>query len=82
MPRETSPGWQGGQPAGLPKTGSENFGGAIVTAGGLVFCTGTRDKKIRAFSAETGVELWAATAPPRHRTADDAWVAFALPKLK
>lgn len=55
---------------GIPKTGTENFGGAIVTAGGLVFCSGTRDKKIRAFSAETGEELWSAdlplhgTAPP------------------
>ena len=44
--------------AGVPKTGTENFGGAIVTAGGLVFCAGTRDEKIRAFDAETGRELW------------------------
>lgn len=56
--------------AGLPKTGTENFGGAIVTAGGLVFCSGTRDRKIRAFAADSGAELWAAelplhgTAPP------------------
>ena len=56
--------------AGRPGTGTENFGGAIVTAGGLVFCSGTRDKKIRAFSADSGEELWAAelplhgTAPP------------------
>lgn len=56
--------------AGLPRTGTENFGGAIVTAGGLVFCSGTRDRKIRAFSAATGDELWSGdlplhgTAPP------------------
>jgi len=56
--------------AGVPKTGTENFGGAIVTAGGLLFCSGTRDRKIRAFSADSGAELWAAdlplhgTAPP------------------
>src|SRR5205085_716296 len=28
---------------GVPKTGTENFGGAIVTGGGLVFVSGTRD---------------------------------------
>jgi quinoprotein glucose dehydrogenase len=43
---------------GMPKTGTENFGGAMVTAGGLVFCAGTRDLKIRAFDKDTGQELW------------------------
>ncbi len=43
---------------GIPKTGTENFGGATVTAGGLVFCSGTRDNKIRAFDAKTGADLW------------------------
>lgn len=44
--------------AGVPKTGTENFGGAMVTAGGLVFCAGTRDLKIRAFDSRDGTELW------------------------
>ena len=44
-------------------TGTENYGGAIVTAGGLVFCSGTRDHKIRAFDKDTGVELWSAKLP-------------------
>lgn len=48
---------------GLKKTGTENFGGAICTAGGLVFCSGTRDSKIRAFDKETGAELWSAPLP-------------------
>ncbi|MEW6305935.1 MAG: PQQ-binding-like beta-propeller repeat protein [Verrucomicrobiota bacterium] len=48
---------------GVPKTGTENFGGALVTAGGLVFCGGTRDGKIRAFDADTGAELWSAKLP-------------------
>jgi quinoprotein glucose dehydrogenase len=48
---------------GIPKTGTENYGGAIVTAGGLVFCAGTRDHKIRAFDKDTGAELWSATLP-------------------
>jgi quinoprotein glucose dehydrogenase len=39
-------------------TGTENFGGATVTAGGLVFCAGTRDLKIRAFDSRSGEELW------------------------
>ncbi len=48
---------------GISKTGTENFGGASVTAGGLVFCAGTRDNKIRAFDARTGAELWEHTLP-------------------
>lgn len=43
---------------GMAKTGTENFGGATVTAGGLVFCAGTRDLKIRAFDRKDGRELW------------------------
>ncbi len=56
--------------AGVPKTGTPSFAGAMVTAGGLVFCSGTADRKIRAFDAGTGAELWAGdlplvgTAPP------------------
>jgi quinoprotein glucose dehydrogenase len=48
---------------GLPATGTENFGGPTVTAGGLVFCSGTRDAKIRAFDKDTGEELWSAKLP-------------------
>jgi quinoprotein glucose dehydrogenase len=48
---------------GVPLTGTENYGGAIVTAGGLVFCSGTRDHKIRAFDKDTGAEVWSARLP-------------------
>lgn len=48
---------------GIPKTGTENFGGPAVTAGGLVFCAGTKDEKIRAFDKDTGRELWSAKLP-------------------
>jgi quinoprotein glucose dehydrogenase len=48
---------------GLRHTGTENYGGAIVTAGGLLFVSGTRDNKFRAFDKTTGQELWAATLP-------------------
>ena len=43
---------------GIPPTGTENFGGAIVTAGGLVFIGGTMDEKFRAFDKTTGEVLW------------------------
>lgn len=43
---------------GIPQTGTQNVGGPIVTAGGLVFVSGTLDNLIRAFDAETGAELW------------------------
>jgi quinoprotein glucose dehydrogenase len=43
---------------GVAKTGTENFGGPLVTGGGLLFCAGTRDLKLRAFDKSTGEELW------------------------
>ena len=48
---------------GVPKTGSQNLGGASVSAGGLVFVAGTADEKLRAFDADTGAELWSAKLP-------------------
>lgn len=48
---------------GIPKTGNRNFGGCITTAGGLVFIGAATDEKIRAFSSETGDELWQAKLP-------------------
>ncbi len=53
---------------GVGVTGQENFGGATVTASGVVFASGTRDKKVRAFDAESGRELWS-YALPLHGTA-------------
>jgi quinoprotein glucose dehydrogenase len=49
---------------GLRNTGSENYGGPIVTAGGLVFIAATNhDRKIRAFDKTTGALLWEKTMP-------------------
>ncbi len=48
---------------GHAKTGTENFGGPIITAGGLVFVAGTRDQLMRAFDARTGDELWSHALP-------------------
>lgn len=45
-------------------TGSENYGGPIVTAGGLVFIAATNyDRKFRAFDKASGKLLWEATLP-------------------
>lgn len=48
---------------GLPPTGTENWGGPIVTAGGLVFIAATVDKKFRAFDKDTGQLLWETDLP-------------------
>jgi quinoprotein glucose dehydrogenase len=48
---------------GIAKTGTENLGGATVTATGIVFCGGTKDSKLRAFDAGSGAELWAGSLP-------------------
>jgi quinoprotein glucose dehydrogenase len=49
---------------GLTDTGSENYGGPIVTAGGLVFIGATNfDRKFRAFEAATGRLLWEVRLP-------------------
>jgi len=43
---------------GIPQTGTENFGGTIVTAGGLVFIGGSKDEKFHAFDKSNGKLLW------------------------
>jgi quinoprotein glucose dehydrogenase len=48
---------------GLPLTGTENMGGPMVTAGGLVFVSGTKDLLIRAFDSESGKVLWEHALP-------------------
>jgi quinoprotein glucose dehydrogenase len=47
---------------GQADTGTENYGGPIVTAGGLVFIGATNyDNKFRAFDTDTGRLLWQTT---------------------
>lgn len=43
---------------GIPPTGTENYGGPVVTAGGLLFIGATNDGKFRAFDKDTGEVLW------------------------
>lgn len=49
---------------GMTNTGSENYGGPVVTAGGLLFIGATNhDRKFRAFDKLTGQLLWETTLP-------------------
>lgn len=49
---------------GLGITGSENYGGPLMTAGGVVIIAATiYDRKIRAFHSRTGALLWEARLP-------------------
>jgi quinoprotein glucose dehydrogenase len=49
---------------GITNTGTENYGGPVVTAGGVLFIAATNfDKKLRAFDSQTGKLLWQVTLP-------------------
>jgi quinoprotein glucose dehydrogenase len=48
---------------GIPATGTENYGGPVTTAGGLVFIAATRDGMLRAFNKSTGKLLWEVKLP-------------------
>ena len=49
---------------GLTGTGTENYGGPIITAGGLLFIGATNfDKTFRAFDKSSGQLLWQAKLP-------------------
>jgi quinoprotein glucose dehydrogenase len=49
---------------GMRNTGSENYGGPLVTAGGLIFIGATnRDRKFHAYDKTTGKLLWEAVLP-------------------
>ena len=43
---------------GIPITGTESYGGPVVTASGLIFIASTRDERIRALDKETGKVVW------------------------
>jgi quinoprotein glucose dehydrogenase len=48
----------------LADTGSENYGGPLVTRGGVLFIAATNfDHKIRAFDKTTGKLLWESVLP-------------------
>lgn len=48
---------------GLSPTGTQVYGGPVVTRGGLIFVASTQDEKIRAFDKTSGKVLWEAQLP-------------------
>ena len=48
---------------GIPVTGTEQYGGPIVTRGGLVFIAATQDAKLRALDKSSGRVVWEAMLP-------------------
>ena len=48
---------------GIPVTGTENYGGPVVTAGGLIFIAATADAKFRAFDKDNGAILFEGELP-------------------
>lgn len=48
---------------GIPPTGTENYGGPLATAGGLLFIAATMDRRFRAYNKNTGDLLWETELP-------------------
>ena len=48
---------------GIPPTGTDLYGGPLVTGSGLIFIAATRDERIRAIDKKTGKTLWQAQLP-------------------
>ena len=48
---------------GAKETGVENYGGPVVTKGGLLFIAATKDGKFRAFNKKSGKLLWETKLP-------------------
>ena len=48
---------------GISATGRENYGGPVVTAGGVIFIGATDDAKFRAFNAKDGKVLYETDLP-------------------
>ncbi|GAA4445977.1 hypothetical protein GCM10023091_38330 [Ravibacter arvi] len=48
---------------GIPNSGTENYGGPILTASGILFIAATEDAKFRAFDKENGALLWETDVP-------------------
>lgn len=51
------------QAKGIPQTGSESYGGPVITASGLLFISGTRDGFFRAYDKKDGRLLWKTKLP-------------------
>lgn len=48
---------------GIPATGTDNYGGPLVTGSGLLFIAASKDGQLRAIDKKTGKTLWQAALP-------------------
>ena len=48
---------------GIPITGTENYGGPLLTSGGLLFIAATQDEMFRAFDPNNGNIVWETSLP-------------------
>ncbi|HEV2209402.1 MAG TPA: PQQ-binding-like beta-propeller repeat protein [Verrucomicrobiae bacterium] len=48
---------------GIPPTGTENYGGPILTAGGVIFIAASKDECLHAFDQQSGKLLWKTKLP-------------------
>ncbi len=48
---------------GIPPTGTDNYGGPLVTGSGLIFIAASKDGQLRAFDKKTGRVLWQTPLP-------------------
>jgi quinoprotein glucose dehydrogenase len=48
---------------GIPPTGTDNYGGPLVTGSGLLFIAASKDGQLRALDKKTGKILWQAALP-------------------
>src|SRR5205807_7705253 len=55
--------------------GSIGLGGAVVTAGGVIFIAGTLDGHLRGFDEATGRELWSTALPAGGHALPTTYVA-------
>ncbi|MDT0606553.1 PQQ-binding-like beta-propeller repeat protein [Croceitalea rosinachiae] len=46
-----------------PVSGTENYGGPVITAGGVLFIAATKDEKFRAYNMRSGSLLWETNLP-------------------
>src|SRR6185312_14006882 len=61
---------------GLKDTGSESYGGAVITGSGLLFIGATiYDRKLRAIDAKTGKVVWETVLPFAGTTTPITYVA-------
>jgi quinoprotein glucose dehydrogenase len=48
---------------GIPPTGTDNYGGPLVTGSGLLFIAASKDAQLRALDKKTGKTLWQSALP-------------------